>query len=121
MPIDDGFSMSFDWRRQFEQAEASLFQLAAKFLFLVVLVVLIAIFISASGAIGFLAAIFAGLMLRSILPSEQFQSRANEYWTGEAGERWHRRWEALLDFIARTTERSVRAGVAITRWAKGVF
>lgn len=87
-------------RRWLESGEKLTFRVAAKLLFLAVFAVLAIVSFSANFWLtAVIAALLAGLMIRSVIPDQRFQSWARSYWTGEAGDRWRRRvdrWRSRL-------------------------
>lgn len=113
MPRILGYHVDTDWRRWLETGEVSAFRIAARVVFLVILVAFI--ILSTTISLVFLAVVFgllAGLMLRIMLPDQKFRAWARGYWTGEAGDRWRRRTErwgdtlrGWLSLVARTASR----------------
>lgn len=88
------------FRRWLESGERLTFRLAAKVVFLVVLLLLAAVSIAANSMLlALLAALFASLMLRAILPTQRFQAVARSYWSGEAGDRWRRRFDRAVAWV----------------------
>jgi hypothetical protein len=88
--------LDLDLRRWLAEAEVWSFRFAARVVFLGILV----LFVLASVAVNsvFLAVVFgvfASLLLREILPVQRFRDWAGGYWTGEAGDRWRRRFERV--------------------------
>lgn len=117
----DTSRFSIDWRRSLEDTERSLFMLGGKLVFLLVLFIALTILFSGTGAAAFLGGILAATMLRSILPSERVQTLAEDYWEGDAGLRWYRRWNRLLDWLGRQVDRVVRRGRGVMnrlRWRR---
>lgn len=94
MDVDDRI------RRWLETGETLTFRLAAKLLFLLIFMLLAIVSFSANFWLtAIVAALLAGLMIRSVLPEQRFQSFAKEYWTGEAGERWQQRFKRLRSYL----------------------
>ncbi|MFB6121124.1 MAG: hypothetical protein ABEJ68_08430 [Halobacteriaceae archaeon] len=87
-------------RRWLESGEKLTFRVAAKLVFLFVLVMLAVMSFSANFWLtAVVSALLVGLMIRSVIPDQRFQSWARSYWTGEAGDRWRRRvdrWQSRL-------------------------
>lgn len=107
-----------DIRRWFETGEMSLWQLAARLLFLGVLGLLVILaatvnFVFAAA----IAALLAGQMLRIIFPTERFRTLMRSYWTGEAGLRWRRRWYRLVDGVRGVGARILRGSRRLWGWA----
>lgn len=93
-------SLGDRFRRWLESGERVGFRLAAKALFVAVLVLLGIISFSANvWLVALLAGLVVAMMLRAVLPTGRFQDYARSYWTGEAGDRWRRRFEAVASRI----------------------
>ena len=85
-------SLDFDVRAWIRDAEVISFRFAAKAVFLAFVVVLIIASVAVSSVfLAVLLGVFASILLRVMLPDEQFKAWARTYWTGEAGDRWRRR------------------------------
>lgn len=90
-------SLENRFRRWLESGEKVTFRLAAKVVFLVVLIGLALISFSANfWLVALVTALFASLMLRAVLPTGRFQAYARSYWTGEAGDRWRQRFDRVV-------------------------
>ncbi|WP_123619171.1 hypothetical protein [Halorubrum sp. CSM-61] len=87
-------------RRKAQQGERVGWRIAARLVF-VALVVGLALIAAASNSflIAIFAAVMLGLLIRSILPSKRIQTWARGYATGEAGDRWRRRWQNTIDWL----------------------
>ena len=89
-------------RRTLEGGERVGWRLAAKAFFATILVSFIFVSVAANSILlAVMASLATGIMLRIILPDEEFQAWARSYATGEAGERWRRRWDRFKAAIAR--------------------
>jgi hypothetical protein len=87
-------------RRWLESGERLTWRLAAKLLFLAVLLTLAFISIAVNiWLVAFLSAGIATLMLRAVLPNQRFQAWIRDWWTGEAGDRWRRRFERTVSRV----------------------
>lgn len=83
-------------RRRLEDGERIGFRLAAQAVFFVLLGLLILVSVAANSVLlGVLAAFAVGLMLRAVLPAERFKMWVRGYASGEAGDRWRRRFDAI--------------------------
>lgn len=84
--------------RAIERGEVFTFRAAAKLIFVAMVVGLI--ILSATVSIVFvavLAGVAASILIKVALPDERFRTWARTYWTGEAGDRWRRRYERVRD------------------------
>lgn len=70
----------------------------AKLLFISMLAVLVVIGAASNPFLGAIAGVFAGLMLRAILPTDRVMSSLERLWTGDAGED---AWETGEDTVDR--------------------
>jgi hypothetical protein len=96
------FSLDLNIRRQIEQGERTAFQLAAMGLFVVGFVVLATIAAVANSIlIAIIAGAFASLFIRAVLPTARLTRWLRSYATGEAGNRWRRRYERTLARLRR--------------------
>lgn len=121
--------LDFDWRRRLERGEKLTFVAAAKAVFFLMLIALgVLSFVASSWALALLAGLLFATLARVVLPDQKFKAWARTYYTGEAGERWHRRWEAATDWVWERVRDmwmvfaviwSVLVGVL--EWVVGVF
>jgi len=87
-------------RRWVEHGEQVTFRLGAKLVFLIALVVLAFVGLATSRVgIALFATIIFGLMLRVILPTDEFQEWSKAYWSGDAGDLWRIRLHSFINSI----------------------
>lgn len=94
--------MDLDVRRRIERGEVLTFRAAAKLFFVAMvagLIILSAVLSSVFLAV--FAGVAASILIKVALPDEKFRAWARGYWTGDAGDRWRRRWERVLAGIRR--------------------
>lgn len=88
-------------RRRLQRTERLGWRLAARAVFIVLFLMLAFVAVAANSIFtALLAAVLLGIFLRSILPERRLQSWARSYATGEAGDRWRRRYEAAKAWLA---------------------
>lgn len=96
MPLGDRLRL---W---LENGERVGFRLAAMSLFAAVILSLVLVAVAANSVLlGILSAVVLGVILREFLPERRIQSWARSYATGEAGDRWRRRYERWLSRLGR--------------------
>ena len=92
----------FDVRRRLEDGERIGFRFAATAFFVILLGLLLAVSFAASSiGVAVLASLAAGTMIKIVLPNEQFRDWAGTYWSGEAGDRWRKRFHGVTSWIDR--------------------
>lgn len=94
-----------------EKTERSLWRLtwrlAAKALFVVVAISLALYSVAATSALAAIgAALMLGLMIRAAFPTERLKIWLRSYWTGEAGDRWRRRFGSAFQTIKTRLHRT---------------
>lgn len=91
-----------DIRRRLQKGERFGWRLAARLVFVAIVLSLALMAVAANSIlIALFAAVMLGTLLRSILPQQRIQSWARGYATGEAGDRWRRRWDRLKAGVRR--------------------
>lgn len=86
-----------DWRRSLERTETLTFRVAAKLVFFGMVIGLAIASLTINPVfLGLLAGLLFASLARIVLPDERFQEWARTYYTGEAGDRWRRRFEAVI-------------------------
>lgn len=93
-------SLTDRFRDQAMRGERLGWRLAARFVFVGIVIALVAvIMLSDSFLFAIASATLLGLFLRAVLPTEKIQQWARSYWNGEAGDRWRQRahdaWDRL--------------------------
>lgn len=102
--------------RAIERGEVFTFRAAAKLFFVVMVVGLI--ILSATVSIVFvavLAGVAASILIKVALPDDRFRVWARGYYTGEAGDRWRRRYERGVGAVSGLVSRVANTGRGIWR------
>ncbi|WP_049920431.1 hypothetical protein [Haloferax sulfurifontis] len=85
-----------------ENGERIGFRLGAMVVFGAVVLGLVVLAVAANSVLlGVLSAVVLGIILREFLPEDRIQSWARSYATGEAGDRWRRRYDRWLRRLGR--------------------
>lgn len=82
-----------NWRRALEDPERSAFVLGGKILFIALFLVVASIAVTASYALLVVAMfVTAGIMVRTVVPTDSVGEWFEALWNGEVGERWYDRY-----------------------------
>lgn len=84
--------------RAIERGEVFTFRAAAKLVFVAMVAGLILLSaVLSSVFLAVVAGVAASILIKIALPDDRFRTWARGYWTGDAGDRWRRRFERVRD------------------------